>query len=177
MAFTFNDKANPKIETKNLSLYADVGAATTPEWELQGRGIANWNFEENADVEKETDVLGMVDMERGTPQRAITGIEMKFRKDHKLGAMIFEAWYSGDYSALNALKILVVYGFVDGSASDGSFLAAQEEDVLIGVNSVSAEAGGYITADIDINFANKRTLGTATIVSGGTVTFTANTAA
>lgn len=170
MAITFNEKASPKIPTNALSVYADVSSSTTEDWELQGRGIGSWTFEENADVTKDIDVLGMVDMERGTPQRAISGIEMKFRKDHKLGEMIFEAWYTGDYSKLNAEKILLVFGFVDGKTS-GAFLARKEEEVLIGISSINAEAGDYITANVDFNFANKSTLGEATI-SNDTVTFT-----
>ena len=64
----FNTYANPKVETKRFKIYADVSTSSTPEWELQGRGVESWTVEENSDVEKVTDVLGYVDMERGTAQ-------------------------------------------------------------------------------------------------------------
>ena len=57
----FNDLANPKVETKRFKIYADVSDTSTPEWELQGRGVESWTVEENSDVEKVTDVLGSVE--------------------------------------------------------------------------------------------------------------------
>ena len=76
----FNSYAAPKVETKRFKIYADVGSLGTPEWELQGRGIESWTVEENSDVEKTTDVLGYVDMERGTPQPTQSGVAIKLRK-------------------------------------------------------------------------------------------------
>ncbi|MBR5518909.1 MAG: hypothetical protein IKV86_07795, partial [Clostridia bacterium] len=76
----FNSYANPKVETKRFKIYADVGNSTTPEWELQGRGVESWTVEENSDVEKVTDVLGTVDMERGTAQPTQSGVAIKLRK-------------------------------------------------------------------------------------------------
>ena len=35
----FNSYASPKVETKRFKIYADVGSSSTPEWELQGRGV------------------------------------------------------------------------------------------------------------------------------------------
>ena len=65
----FNSYASPKVETKRFKIYADVSeSGLAPEWELQGRGVESWTVEENQDVEKTTDVLGYVDMERGTAQ-------------------------------------------------------------------------------------------------------------
>ena len=74
----FNSYASPKVETKRFKIYADVGTSSTPEWELQGRGVESWTVEENADVEKTTDVLGTVDMERGTAQPTQSGVAIKF---------------------------------------------------------------------------------------------------
>ena len=102
----FNTYANPKVETKRFKIYADVGTSGTPEWELQGRGVESWTVEENSDVEKTPDVLGYVDMERGTAQPTQSGVMLKLRKGSKLGQMIFDAWYKRDNSKLDAMKIL-----------------------------------------------------------------------
>ena len=59
MPTEFNTFANPKVETKRFKIYADVGGASAPTWELQGRGVESWTVEENQDVEKTTDVLGL----------------------------------------------------------------------------------------------------------------------
>lgn len=170
----FNDYANPKVETKRFKIYADVGSSTTPEWELQGRGVESWTVEENQDVEKKNDVLGYVDMERGTAQPTQSGVAIKLRKESKLGKILFDAWYTGDKSKLDALKILQKFEFVDGDSSD-TCKARLEEDVMIAINNFTGEAGGYLGFEIDIHYANKRTLGTMPKVDGDTITFTPNT--
>lgn len=175
MASEFNSFANPKIETKRFKIYADVGGTTTPTWELQGRGVESWTIEENEDVTKTPDVLGYVDIERGTAQPTQSGVVVRLRKESKLGKLLFDAWYTGDKAKLDALKILQKFEFVDG-ADANTCLARLEEDVLISVNSFNGEAGGYLSFDIDIHYANKRTCGTMPKEDGETITFTPNTA-
>ena len=172
----FNGFANPKIETKRFKLYADVGSSGTPEWELQGRGVESWTVEENSDVEKVTDVLGTVDMERGTAQPTQSGVSIKLRKNSKLGQILFDAFFTRDYSKLNALKILQKFEFADG-ADENTCLARLEEDVMIAINTFTGEAGGYLGFDVDIHYANKTTTGTMNKVDGETITFTPDSAA
>ena len=167
----FNTLANPKIETKRFKIYADVSGSTTPEWELQGRGVESWTVEENQDIEKSADVLGYVDMERGTAQPTQSGVAIKLRKGSKLGEMLFDAWYSGDKSKLDAIKILQKFEFVDGDSED-TCKARLEEDVMIAINNFTGEAGGYLGFEIDIHYANKRTTGTMPKADGNTITFT-----
>ena len=167
----FNSYANPKVETKRFKIYADVGSSTSPEWELQGRGVESWTVEENSVVEKVTDVLGTVDMERGTAQPTQSGVAVKLRKGSKLGQMLFEAFYKRDYSKLNSIKILQKFEFIDGTDED-TCLARLEEDVMIAINSFEGEAGGYLGFTIDIHYANKTTTGTMPKVDGTSVTFT-----
>ena len=167
----FNDYASPKVETKRFKIYADVGTGGSPEWELQGRGVQSWTVEENADVEKTTDVLSMVDMERGTAQPTQSGVSIKLRKGSKLGKMLFDAWYKRNYEKLNAVKILQKFEFVDGEES-GTCLARLEEDVMIAINNFTGEASGYLGFEIDIHYANKTTTGTMPKEDGVSVTFT-----
>ena len=167
----FNNYASPKVETKRFKIYADVGASGSPEWELQGRGVESWTVEENADVEKTTDVLGTVDMERGTAQPTQSGVAIKLRKGSKLGQMLFDAWFKRDYEKLNAVKILQKFEFADGADSD-TCLARLEEDVMIAINNFTGEAGGYLGFEIDIHYANKTTTGTMPKEDGVSVTFT-----
>ena len=172
----FNNFANPKIETKRFKLYADIGTSGTPEWELQGRGIESYTIEENSDVEKVTDVLGMVDMERSTAQPTQSGLAIKLRKGSKLGEMLFDAWFKRDYTKLNAIKILQKFEFADADTED-SCLARLEEDVMIAINNFTGEAGGYLGFEVDIHYANKTTTGTMPKVDGDTITFTPDSAA
>lgn len=172
----FNEFANPKIETKRFKIYADVGGATSPTWELQGRGVESWSVEEGADVEKTTDVLGMVDMERAVAQPTQSGVSVKLRKESKLGKMLFDAWYSRDMSKLNSMKILQKFEFASAE-TENNCLARLEEDVMISINNFTGEAGGYLGFEIDIHYANKTTLGSMPITDGETITFTPDTGA
>ena len=172
----FNTYANPKVETKRFKIYADVGGTSTPEWELQGRGVESWTVEENSDVEKVADVLGYVDMERGTAQPTQSGVAIKLRKGSKFGQMLFDAWFKRDTSKLDAIKMLQKFEFVDGT-EEGTCLARLEEDVMIAINNFTGEAGGYLGFEVDIHYANKTTTGTMPKVDGASITFTPDGAA
>lgn len=172
----FNNFANPKIETKRFKIYADVGGTDTPIWELQGRGVESWTIEENSSVNKVPDVLGFIDMERETAQPTQSGVAIKLRRESQLAQMLFDAWFSGDASNLNAIKMLHKFEFADGE-SEGTCLARLEEDVMIGINNFTGEAGGYLGFEVDFHYANKRTLGTMPKVDGETITFTPNAGA
>ena len=176
MATTFNKNANPKVETKYFKIYADVSGGDTPEWELQGRGVESWSVEENSDIEKTTDVLGTVDMERGTAQPTQSGVAVKLRKGSAFAEMLFDAWYKRDYSKLNSVKILQKFEF---ASADGetTCLARLEEEVMIAINNFTGEAGGYLGFEIDIHYANKTTHGTMPLEDGEAITFTPDSAA
>lgn len=176
MPTEFNTFANPKVETKRFKIYADVGGASTPTWELQGRGVESWTVEENQDVEKTTDVLGFVDMERGTAQPTQSGVAIKLRKGSVFGQMLFDAWFNRDTSKLDSIKMLQKFEFVDGTDED-TCKARLEEDVMIAINNFTGEAGGYLGFEIDIHYANKFTTGTMPKVDGKTITFTPDSAA
>ena len=172
----FNTYANPKVETKRFKIYADVGTSGTPEWELQGRGGESWTVEENSDVEQVTDVLGYVEVERGTAQPTQSGVTIKLRKGSKFGQMLFDAWYKRDNSKIDAIKMLQKFEFVDG-ATENTCLARLEEDVMIAINNFQGEAGGYLGFEVDIHYTNKTTTGTMPKVDGETITFTPDSAA
>lgn len=167
----FNNFANPKVETKRFKIYADVGNSTSPEWELQGRGVESWTIEENSDVNKVTDVLGFVDMERGTAQPTQSGVAIKLRQGSKFAEMLFDAWFRHDTTQLDAVKILQKFEFADGE-TENTCLARLEEDVMIAVNNFTGEAGGYLGFECDFHYANKTTFGTMPKVDGETITFT-----
>lgn len=175
--YTLNDKASPKIETQCFKIYADVSTTgDTEEWELQGRGVESWTVEEGSDIEKTTDVLGEVDMQRGTPQPSQTGVAIKLRKNSKLAEILFEAWYTRDMSKLNSMKILQKFEFIDGSDAT-KCLARLEENVMIAINNFTGEAAGYLGFEIDIHYANNTTLGEMDKVDGAKIVFSSNDAA
>lgn len=168
----FNDKVNPKAETKLFKIYADVsGTGISETWELQGRGVASWTVEQNQDITKEPDVLGFVDMERGTAQPTQSGVSVNLRKGSKFAEMLFDAWFSGDMSKLNAVKILQKFEFVDGT-SEGNCKARIDEECMIAINNFSGEAGSFLSFEIDIHYSNNFKTGEMAKVDGESITFT-----
>lgn len=174
--FEFNENATPKVKTEKVKYYYNVGTSDAPSWELQGRGIESWTTDMGADVEKTKDVLGMVDMERSTPEPTQSGVIIQIRKGSKFAEKIAEAEYTGDWSFLDAVEVLKKYEFVDGATS-GNCKAKLEKDVMFTINSMTAEAGSYIEYEVDINYANNFLLGEMPKVDGETITFTPATGA
>lgn len=167
----FNDFANPKIETKRFKIYIDVGTALTPTWEIQGRGVESWTVEQNQDIEKTPDVLGFVDMERGTAQPTQSGVTLNLRKGSVLAEKLFNAFFKGDLSSLDAVSILQKFEFIDGTKED-TCLARLQNNCMIAVNSFNGEAGGYLNFDVDIHYSNEIVTGTMPIIDGSPITFT-----
>lgn len=168
----FNSNVNPKAKTEKFKIYMDVGtSALTPVWELQGRGVESWTVEQNQDINKTPDVLGYVDMDRSVAQPTQSGVALAIRKGSVFGEMLFNAFFSGDYSALDDIKILQKFEIVDGEETD-TCLARLQEHCLIAINSFSGEAGGYLGFDVDIHYSNEIITGTMPIKDGSTIEFT-----
>ena len=90
--------------------------------------------------------------------------------------MLFDAWFNNDKSALDSVKILQKFEFVDGD-TEGTCRARLEEDVMISINSFNGEAGSYLGFECDFHYANKSTPGTMPKVDGEEIKFTPDTAA
>lgn len=167
----FNGNVNPKAKTQHFKIYIDVSESNnTPEWELQGRGVESWTVEQNQDIEKTTDVLGLVDMERGVAQPSQTAT-LALRKGSKLAEILFDAFYSGDFSKLDSVKILQKFEVKDGSET-GTCLARLQDNCLIAITSFNGEAGGYLNFEVEIHYSNEITTGTMPIKDGSTIVFT-----
>lgn len=170
MAITFNDAASPKVKTEKFKIYVDVSTTSTPEYELQGRGVESWTVDNGQDIESTVDVLGYNDFERGVAQPT-QDVTLRLRKNSKLGEMMFEAWFKGDFSTLDSLKILQKFEMVDGKTS-GTCLARLQDECAINITSFEGEAGGYLAFGATIHYSNKIQTGTMPKTDGSTITFT-----
>lgn len=167
----FNKNASPKAKVERFKLYIDIGNGSSEDWELQGRGITSWTIEQNQDIEQESDVLGYVDNTRGNakPQQSIDAF--KFRKDSKLGKIIFDAFYRGDQSALDNLNILQKFEFVEGD-TEGTCLARKLPNSMINITSFNGEAESDLSVAMDIYYSGEIITGTMPIADGTSITFT-----
>lgn len=174
--FEFNSIASPKVPTKNVKYYYNVGTSSNPDWELQGRGIESWTQDMGADIEKKKDVLGYVDMERSDPEPTQSGVVFQIRKGSKFSQKIVEAEYTGDWSFFDSMEILKKYEFIDGKTTTNC-KAKLEKDVMLTINSMTAEAGSYIQYEVDINYANNFVLGEMAKTDPESITFEPDTGA
>lgn len=172
--YTFNDIANPKVETKRFKLYMNFGTHEAPEWELQGRGVDNYTFDSGTSIDKTTDVLGIVDMERSDPQPTQSGLEIAIRKGSKLAEKLSEADITGDYSFLNDVELLKKYEYIDGATATNC-KARLEKGCMIDVKQFTAEAGSYLKYSVDIHYANDFEVGEMAKTDPETIKFTPDT--
>ena len=166
----FNDKVNPKAAVKLFKIYFDVSSTSTPEWELQGRGITSWTIDQNQDFSAEADVLGYVDFDRGIakPQQSF---DLAIRKGSKLGNILFNAWFNGDQSSLDSIKILQKFEFVDAE-TEGYCIARLQDECAINITSFNGEAEDYLKFSVETHYSNKITTGTMAKVDPDPVVFT-----
>ena len=174
MAAGFNDNAKPKAKVEYFKIYIDTSNTASPSYELQGKGVGSWTLEQNQDINKEPDVLGLVEMDRSTAQPVQSGVEIKVRKDLAFSKMLYDAWKTGDMSRLDSVDILQKFEF-DNSETTGHCNARRDTSALIAINSFNGEAGGYLTFDIDIHYSNNWTQGHMAIEDPTPVVFTPDT--
>ena len=175
MAITeFNSNANPTVDTKCWKFYADVkDSGTSAVWELQGRGVESWTEALNIDTDSSEDVLGYVDFSFSNP-KATQDVDVKVRKDSKLGGMLFDAYYSGK-GRIENIDILQKYEMVDAGSSDSQNCKARiQKGCAIVINEFNGEAGGKLKFSTTWNYTGQIVIGKMPKTDGETVTFTAD---
>ena len=171
----FNGHASPKVKTERFKLYIDVSPEKKGDYELQGKGVESWTIDRGEEINKTKDVLGGVEVERGTPEPTQTGVRIFVRKGSRFAELLSEADFTGDMSALDSMSILKKYEYMDG-ADEGSCRAKLEKDVTVGLPTFEGEAGGYLAYTVDFHYANRFEIGTMPKVDGDIITFTPDSA-
>lgn len=172
MAITeFNSLANPTVDTKHFKIYADVSTTSTPEYELQGRGVTSWTEAQNVDTNSDEDVLGFVDFTFSNP-KPTQDADIKVRKDSKLGGMLFDAYFNGK-GRIENINILQKYEMVDASTEDSTNCKARlQKGVAIVINEFTGEAGNKLTFSTTWNYTGEITAGKMPKTDGTSITFT-----
>lgn len=169
-----NGKTDQKVERKLHMLFVNVGESSSPEWELQGRGVEDASMEYNMDVEQTTDILGRTDTNIGTAMPQMNFDPNTLRVGQKLNAKLVDMVRRGATSELGTFQVLIVYMFLSASGT-GPYEADQYDNCSI----VPTSMGGsdYVGLPFDLYLSGDRTAGTATITPGSgstlpTATFT-----
>lgn len=168
----FAGKTGQKIERKYLELWVDVSDSdsTTPEWELQGRGVEDSSVELNTEVSKVKDILGFVDtsIDGMQPQQSFdpNSLRVGRRLDEKLHAL----YRDRDLTGFSGFKILTVYRYMLGTEDD-TFEADMEINCTIEISSLGGSS--YMDMPFIVHNSNELTQGTVTYTAGKP-TFVAN---
>lgn len=154
------------IKREEFKIFADVSVSGAPEWELQGDKVEDMSIEMNANVEKGTDVTGVVyaDLDKYEEQTSVEPYRAK--RDNKLFSILFDiVKYRKTLSDVQR-KFLCVNVF----KNSGGTYDAWTQDCIVEVKSYGGDTKG-VAIPYDIHWTGKRTYGTA-VITDGTVTFT-----
>lgn len=170
------NKTGQKVDRKLYMLFVNVSSDdSTPEWELQGRGVEDASIEYNHDANQTTDILGNTDTDVSAAKPSMSFDPNNIRTGQKLNARLIDIERRGATSEMSTFKVLIVYAFLSDSGA-GPFEADTYDNCTI----VPQSMGGsnYVGMPFDLYLSGERTAGTATIKAGSgtglaTATFTA----
>lgn len=171
----FNEFATPTVATERLKLYLDIGtSASSPTWELEGRGVKSNSIDTGVDISNDTDVLGIVDVTVSKPKPTME-MEFKIRKGTVLGEKAIQSFRTRT-CVLENQTVILKYEFLDAGTSGSTALANckadKETDCTIALTNISAEAGDYITCTATLYFSNSTIEGYMPKTDGESISWT-----
>lgn len=154
------------VKRAEFKLFADVGEADTPEWELQGDRIEELSLEMNPNVETVTDVTGVTATTLDKYEEQ-TSVEPYYAKrESKLFAWL--------YSVVRDKKTLTdvekTFCCVNIFAGSEGQYDAWTQKAIVAVQSYGGNTKG-LQIPYNIHWIGERTYGTAAITAGK-LTFT-----
>lgn len=163
-AANINLKAGQKAERKLEMLFVNVAdaGATSPEWELEGRGVEDASIEFNHDVEQTTDILGITDTEVSPAKPAITMDPNNLRGGQKLNAKLLDIERRNATAEFGMFDVLNVHCYL--GTANGPFTAELHKNCTVVPTSLGGSS--YVGMPLDVRLSNDKELGTVTITDG-----------
>ena len=168
---TFNTTAGQTIAREKMILYLNTGTPSTPTWSPIGTRVNDSSMDIDWSDESNQDIIGNVHSSMKKP--VITQIFEPANLDAGDAAYV-KIWNLAikdqDYTALTSQDMLLVH-FYAGTASTP--FAERYSSCMIKPTGLGGEGGGNMEMPFDVTFGGTRTQGTASIGTGGAITFTA----
>ena len=158
-----------KIKREEFKLFANVGTAEAPVWELQGRHIEDMSIEMNPNVETVTDVTGVTETTLDKYEPQTNASPYYARRESKMAEWLYNVVREGKTLSDVEKEFLIVNVFSAGSTAPTAY-DAWTQTAVVAVQSFGGDTKG-VQMPYNIHWTGKKTFGTATI-TGGTVTFT-----
>ena len=155
-----------RIKREEFKLFADVGASSTPEWELQGGRIEDMSLEMNPNVETVTDVTGVTETTLDKYEKQTSVSPYYAKRNNKMSAWLYNV-VRDEKTLSDVEKTFCVVNIFAGS--DGAYDAWTQKGV-VAVQSFGGDTKG-LQIPYNIHWIGEKVFGTAAI-SNGTMTFT-----
>ena len=154
-----------RIKREEFKLFADVGASSAPEWELQGGRIEDMSLEMNPNVETVTDVTGVTETTLDKYEKQTSVSPYYAKRDSKMAAWLYNV-VREEKTLSDVEKTFCVVNIFAGS--DGAYDAWTQKGV-VAVQSFGGDTKG-LQIPYNIHWIGEKVFGTAAI-SNGTMTF------
>lgn len=153
------------IKRSEHKLFADVGASSTPEWELQGDRNDELSTELNPNVESGEDVTGKTYADLDKYEEETDVETYRAQRDSKWAVILYEI-YKHRKTLTDAVHTFCVVNAFAGA--DGAY-DAWTQKAVVAVQSVGGDTKG-MNMPYNIHWIGERTYGTFDL---DTLTFTA----
>lgn len=170
---TFNTTAGQTVDRELLIAYLNTGESGTPVWSPFGTRVTDSSMEYDWQDNSSKDILGTT---RTTMKKPI--VTQTFEPcDLDAGdAALTKIWNLAvkeqNAAALANQDVLIVHHYA-GAAKTAVF-AERYDASMVKPSSLGGEGGGYVGMSIDVTLGGNRTTGTASVGTGGAVTFKAD---
>ena len=155
-----------RIKREEFKLFADVGAADSPEWELQGSRIEELSLEMNPNIETVRDVTGITDMVLDSYDKKTSVSPYYAKRDSKMAVWLYNV-VREEKTLSDVEKTFCCVNIFAGA--EGSY-DAWTQKAIVAVQSYGGNTKG-LQIPYNLHWIGEKTFGTATI-SGGVMTFT-----
>lgn len=168
---TFNTGDNLTVSREKLICYMNMGSATSPEWAALGKRVSDSSEEYDWRDDTSMDILGDVWTVLHTPTIQQTFDPVKLDASDSPAVRVWNiAIKDRNARGLTNFDLMIVHLYA--GTADTSMFAERYNSCAVFPTGIGGEGGGDIEMPIDVRFGGQRSVGTASISSEGTVTFT-----
>ena len=170
---TFNTDSGVTVKRELLIAYLNTGTSGSPTWSAVGKRVEDSSMELDWGEETKQDILGQTytTLKKPTITQTFDPVELD-AGDAAAVAIWNKAFKDQNYTALAAMDMLIVHFYAGTSSTP---FAERYSACAVRPTGLGGEGGGTVNMPFDVTYGGTRTTGTASISSGGVVSFTADT--
>lgn len=171
MSFTVNTPAGQTADRKLYLCCGNSGTKEEPKWGRLGKRVEDSSAEMDWSEETKTDILGDTYSTMRTPIISQTFDPCEVDSGDEYQKHIIElAVVQQDAAALCNQDLLRIHLYLVDE--DGKAFAERYPSSMVKPSELGGSGGGALTMPVDVTFGGTREVGTASVDSDGTITFT-----